>query len=351
MTKYDIARSYDWNYAHAPRPPEPRDVAVVRGDWRFCGLPVHSPIGIPAGPLLNSAWILYYAALGFDTLTYKTVRSAYRACYEPPNLLPVSSQMLADEGGTLEVADGAYDTWAISFGMPSKAPEEWRVDVERARRGLGPGQVLSVSVVASPSAGWTMRQVADDFALCAQWAVDAGAQVVEANLSCPNVCTQEADLYLSPEAAAEIASTVRARIGKTPLALKVGLFPGPEQAEALILAVSPHAEAISATNSITAKVRDADNQVLFGGLRRGIGGRAITERCNQEMRMLAEIVRRTEADIDLIGVGGVTTAQDVRARLAAGAAHVHLATAPMIDPEAGLRIRNELAIMRKELAQ
>jgi dihydroorotate dehydrogenase len=308
-------------------------------------LPVSSPIGIPAGPLLNSKWILYYAALGFDSLTYKTVRSSFRACYAPPNLLPVISETLAGDGATLTAAPhaAAFDTWAISFGMPSKAPETWTADVERARRGLSPGKLLSVSVVASPEAGWTMRQVAEDFATCARWAAEAGAHVVEANLSCPNVCTREADLYLSADAAAEIASTIRARIGAMPLALKVGLFPGPDEAEALVRAVSPFADAVSATNSITARVRDEDNQVLFGGLRRGIGGRSVAERCNREMAMLARIVGETGSKLRLIGVGGVSTAKEVLERIAAGAEHVHLATAPMIDPEAGLRIREELA--------
>ena len=46
---------------------------------QFCGIPVQSPLGIPAGPLLNSRWLLYYASLGFDVLTYKTVRSSARA--------------------------------------------------------------------------------------------------------------------------------------------------------------------------------------------------------------------------------------------------------------------------------
>jgi hypothetical protein len=46
-------------------------VPDVPGHWTFCGLPVASPLGMPAGPLLNSRWILHYAALGFDVLTYK----------------------------------------------------------------------------------------------------------------------------------------------------------------------------------------------------------------------------------------------------------------------------------------
>ena len=70
---------------------------------------------------------------------------------------------------------------------------------------------------------------------------------------------------------------------------------------------------------------------------------AITRRCEEELRMLCGLIRKIGADVELIGVGGVTTAEDVRGRLAAGAGHVHLATAPMIDPSVGLRIRKELA--------
>lgn len=342
--RYDISRTYDWNYANAPSPSVETAPAAVPGDWSFCGLPVDSPVGVPAGPLLNSDWILYYARLGFDTLTYKTVRSSFRACYEPPNLAPVAVPELRDPDSEIVLAPegAAYDTWAISFGMPSKTPADWRADVECARRGLAKGQVLSVSVVASPAADWSMAQVAEDFARCAGWAEEAGAQVVEANLSCPNVCTKETDLYLDADAAAEVASAVRAAV-KVPVALKIGLFPDTETAEQVVRAVAPHVDALSSANSITAKVRSRDGEPLFGGLRRGIGGAAITRRCEEEMRMLSGLVREIGADLDLIGVGGVTTAADVRARLAAGAGHVHLATAPMIDPLVGLRIRKELA--------
>jgi dihydroorotate dehydrogenase len=338
IDRYDIGESYEWNYRNAPDAPREVDVPALPGEWTFCNLRVASPLGMPAGPLLNSRWILYYAALGFDVLTYKTVRSRFRASYDPPNLLPVDPRTdLTGEGLELdEAAPGAaVSSWAISYGMPSRDPSEWRPDVERARRGLGAGQLLSVSVVASPEPGWTMTQLADDFAQCAVWAAEAGAHVVEANLSCPNVCTQEADLYLSPAAAAEIASTLRARLPRAvPLALKIGLFPSEEQAAAVLRAVSPFAQSVSSTNSITASVRGR-----FGGLRRGIGGAATTQRCLAELAMLAGL----GTPLKLIGVGGVMSARDVRDRLAAGAEHVHLATAPMIDPFVGIRIRRELA--------
>jgi len=342
---YDYRRSYDWNYANAPSDPWHGEVPAVPGTWDFCGLKVNSPLGVPAGPLLNSSWILHYARLGFDVLTYKTVRSNDRRCYELPNLLPVSAGQLTGKNDSVTAADSAERTrsWAISFGMPSKEPSVWRADVERARKGLSDGQVLAVSVVASPEPDATLEWITQDFARCAYWAKEAGAQVVEANLSCPNVCTSEGQLYTSPEASSLVSQAVREAVGQLPLALKIGLFRNPVEADAFIAAVSPYVDALSTTNSISAAVTDGDTK-LFDGLTRGIGGMCIRDRCLEEVKILAAIIRRRRLPIHLIGVGGIFTAADVRSRLDAGAHHVQLATAAMLDPTVGVRIRKELLI-------
>ena len=96
MFRYAPNRSSDWNYEHAPDEQafegrRPLDAPVPGRDWDFCGLPVSSPLGMPAGPLLNGRWVLRYAHAGFDVLTYKTVRSRARECYPLPNLQPVAA--------------------------------------------------------------------------------------------------------------------------------------------------------------------------------------------------------------------------------------------------------------------
>jgi dihydroorotate dehydrogenase len=339
--RYDITRTYDWNYDHAPERPPEVDVPECPGEWDFCGIPVNSPLGMPAGPLLNSRWLLYYAALGFDVLTYKTVRSRYRACYGLPNLLPIEAPQFDDATECVRVAAGGAPSWAISFGMPSKEPLDWQEDVQRARRGMRPGQVLVVSVVASPQAGWTMDDTVSDYVALARMARDAGAQAIEANISCPNVCTAEGEVFLSQEASRAVASEMRAAVPELPLILKIGKFPTPEQARAHIEAVNGYADALSTVNSLTARVRGAGGEWLFDGLKRGIGGECVRERANAEAVRLRDIVERTGARLKLIGVGGVFTAADVRERLAAGAHNVQLATAAMLDPQVALRIRRE----------
>ena len=237
----------------------------------------------------------------------------------------------------------AEESWAISFGMPSKDPDVWQEDVEAARRGLPAGKVLVVSVVASPEDEWTLGRIAADFARCARLARDAGAHAIEANLSCPNVATQEGHLYASPEASREIAAALRDAAPALPIVLKVGLFNDAGHAEALVGAVTGYADAISTTNTITAVVRRPDGTPIFDGQRRGIGGRLIGARSLAELVMLRDAIDRAGSNLGLVSVGGVSSAPDVLERLAIGADHVQLATAAMLNPMVGITIRDALS--------
>ena len=47
-------------------------------------------------------------------------------------------------------------------------------------------KLLVVSVVGTVQDGWSMDDLADDYARCARWAVESGADAVETNFSCPS---------------------------------------------------------------------------------------------------------------------------------------------------------------------
>jgi dihydroorotate dehydrogenase len=349
LPRYDPAQSYAWNYDHAPTATPGEDSLAgllpphvpVPGKWDFLGLPVASPLGIAAGPLLNGRWLLYYAALGFDVLTYKTVRSVERACYPLPNLQPVHCGQLAGGEGPVPAADSMTGSWAVSFGMPSKHPDAWRADLEATRRRLPPGKVLVVSVVGTIQDGWSIDDLGADYALCARWAVDAGADAVETNFSCPNVSTCDGQLYQDVPSAARVAAQVRQAIPGVPYAIKIGRVTGADEADALLNAVGRTADALSMTNSIATTVAAADGSLLFGGERRGICGDATRAASIDQTRLFARLVRARGLPLAHIGVGGARTAQHVRAYLDAGACAVHLATAVMLDPAVALRIRQE----------
>ena len=119
---------------------------------------------------------------GFDVLTYKTVRSQARECYPLPNLQPVVCDQLQGDEVELPATRQMTGSWAVSFGMPSASPDVWRKDIEQTRDQLPAGKVLSVSVVGSEQPGGTLEDLADDYAVCAKWAVESGADVIIAHV-------------------------------------------------------------------------------------------------------------------------------------------------------------------------
>jgi dihydroorotate dehydrogenase len=292
-----------------------------------------------AGPLLNGGWILYYASLGFDLLTYKTVRSRHRGCYPLPNLQPIEGITWRGGDQPLLARDQMEGSWAVSFGMPSKTPDVWRADVEQTRRALPPGKLLSVSVVATPESHWTINEVADDFALCARWAVESGADCVEANFSCPNVASADGQLYQKPELARLVAGRIRTAIGSRPLLIKVGHVTDELLARQLSEALTPSVNALVMVNCVSAEVIGPGQQPLFEGQKRGIAGEAIREAALDQIRLFAGVIRRTGLPLRLIGVGGIATADHVRTHLEAGCEAIQLATAAMLDPGLGLKLR------------
>ena len=317
------------------------DVPVVDGEWSYCSQPVDSPLGIAAGPLLNGRWLLYYASLGFDILTYKTVRARERESYGLPNLQPIawpSGKALPEEVDTPTAMEGS---WAISFGMPSKPPRFWQDDVTATRSRLAKGKFLSVSVVATPGPDDSIDDVAADYARCARWAADSGADGVEANFSCPNVSSVDGQLFLNATDAGIVVARLREAMPKKPLLLKVGHFTEKERARAFFEAVALHIDALVMVNGVSTRVRNAHGELLFEGRCRGIGGEAIRGLVFEQLAWFAGFIRENGRPVRLIGVGGLGQAADVSQALGLGCEAVQFATAAMLDPGLGLAIRKE----------
>ncbi|MCG8652222.1 MAG: hypothetical protein MI861_20450 [Pirellulales bacterium] len=343
LPRYRIDRTYRWNYDHSPEPVKV-DVTELAGSFSFAGLPTRGPLGVSAGPLLNGRWILYYASLGFDVLTYKTVRSRARQCYELPNLVHVPDQRRL--GGDSDVVASGHSTgsWAVSFGMPSAPPDHWRADIESTRRQLAGDQLLNVSVVGTVQPHWTVEDLAADYAQCARWAVEAGADTVEANLSCPNVDTCDGQLYQQPPQAGMVAEAIRQAIGSVPLILKIGHVMDESAGQRLLDAVATSTSAIAMTNSIPSRVAaSVGGNWHFAGATRGICGLATYDASLRQVAMFARLIESSRYKLKIIGVGGAGNAQQVREYREAGAECVHLATAAMLRPDVALKIKHDLA--------
>ena len=339
---YDPAKTYDDNYDNGPFA---MDAADLREDaepqFTFLGFPISFLFGIAAGSLPTSRHTDAAFRLGYDVVCYKTQRSGEFPCNPFPNVLPL------DVDGDLTLENLAHPlitrvnypedvrelTITNSFGVPSRGPHVWVDDVKQALKGVGKGQLLIMSVVGTIKPGFSEEEYYDDFATAAREAVDAGAQAVEVNLSCPNVASEGVICY-SPDAVEQIVSRTKKAIGDVPLVIKVGYYK-PDQQELLeniVARVAPNIAAISAINTLAGEIRDADgNQALpgEGRLRSGVCGAGITWAGLDMVRRLDDLRQDSNYLYEIIGVGGVMTPDDFWAYRQAGADVVMSVTGAM----------------------
>lgn len=336
---YDIHKSYEENYAEGPFFSGELPPAGGPPRYRFLDFEVNAPLGVPAGPLLNARWVDLYARLGFDLPVYKTVRSLPRAVHPAPNCLFLKDpgDLTPDRFGERLTATDAPPADATrisitnSFGMPSRAPETWQADMEKARAACGAGQVFIASCVGTPGQG----DLWDDYARTAAMCREAGAQVVEVNLSCPNVTTGEGSLFTDPDTARRICRETARALGPVPLMIKVGYYTDADVRAEVARAVAPFVAAIAGINTLSFEVVGEDGGQALPGegrLRSGVCGAAI-RRCGLEQVKALKALKSSEKyDFSLVGVGGIMTPADADAYLEAGADAVMSATGAMWDP-------------------
>lgn len=344
MTAYRAARSFAWNAAHPPKlPPRPRKLPtpppVPLFDRRLA-----SPIGIAAGPLPTSKWIEAYARLGYGLLTYKTVGSAARPAPSAPNLLACR---LGDPAVTVPKPprrpDPAALTLAVSLGLPSPGPEVWRADVKRARARLAPDQLLIVSVAGTPAPGGDAEQLAQDYAACARWAAEAGADAVELHLGAPKQAGERTPMVFEDrELAGYIVERARRATGARPLLAKLGALGGPRALHELATRLAPWLDGFVLVGGLPRKVVTPDGKPAFPGAGRDIVevvGADIHDACRLQVEELIAWRKAGAWDRRILAVGGLTTTARARAALEAGASAAMIATAALADPLFAARFR------------
>ena len=220
-----------------------------------------------------------------------------------------------------------------SFGVPSRGPRVWIDDMKRASKGAGKGQLLIMSVAGTIKLGFSEEEYYDDFATAAREAVDAGAHVIEVNLSCPNVASEGVICY-SPDAVRQIVQRTKKAIGDVPLIIKVGYYKPEQQKllEDIVARVAPNIAAISAINTLAGEIRDANGEQALPGagrLRSGVCGAGITWAGLDMVRRLDALRTEKEYSYEIIGVGGVMTPDDFWSYRKAGADIVQSVTGAM----------------------
>ncbi len=341
---YRLDRSYAWNYAHAPALPRVRRIPSGPGS-RLFDYALNSSLGVSAGPLLNSKWVEAYARLGFDILAYSTVRTMPRQAHSLPNILHVENREAAAVA-TRRARDASETTLAVSLGLPSMEPEVWRRDVRRARERLGKGQVLVVSVVGTHVPGADADALIGDYALCAAWAADAGADIVEVHLACPDPFAEQPQMiFENIPLSAQILYRVRTTV-PVPVIAKLGAFRTPRGLHETATKLAPWTHGFSLVHAIHRWVVDEKGNPAFDGTGRDraeITGSATFPLCSRQVLEMISWRRAGAWDRPILGTGGVTTVDRARLLLREGTDIVMVGTAAMVDPLFAVRFREALA--------
>lgn len=338
---YRVDRSWAWNYGHAPSLPRLRRLPASTGGGYLFGRPLNSRLGVAAGPLLNSKWVEGYARLGFDVLTYATVRSREVLAHALPNIRHVDNREQAAVVTRRPAANGV-PTLAVSVGTPSVDPDVWRRDVGRAKEKLGRGQVLIVSVAGTPDPGGTPEALAADYALCAAWAFEAGADVVEVQLAAQDPFVEQPQaLFENAPLAALILHGVRSVVSR-PVIAKLGPFRTPRQLHETATRLAPWAGGFTLVHGVERRVVDDAGDAAFEGAGREraiiVGADVFPVASRQIAEMLAW--RKAGAwDRAILAVGGISTVERAQAILQDGADAVLVATAALYDPRFAARFR------------
>jgi dihydroorotate dehydrogenase (NAD+) catalytic subunit len=169
-----------------------------------------------------------------------------------------------------------------------------------------------------------------------------GVDGVELNISCPNV-SGGVDFGADAEMCGNLVAGVRAAC---PVAVIAKLTPNVTRiADIAAAASAAGADAVSLINTVLGMAVDwRGRRPLLGNVVGGLSGPAIKPVALRCVHQVAQAV-----DTPIIGIGGISTIDDVMEFLVAGASAVQIGTANYVDPTVSTRLIDELPAALGEL--
>ncbi|MEM3700867.1 MAG: dihydroorotate dehydrogenase [Candidatus Bathyarchaeia archaeon] len=197
-----------------------------------------------------------------------------------------------------------------AMGLLNPGIEEFAKEIGEAKK------VLNVPLIVSVY-GFT----AEEYATVAKKAVEAGADAVELNVSCPHVKGAGSEIGQNPEILKEVVKKVKSIVPK-PVFVK--LSPNVTNiAEIAETAENAGADAITAINTVKAMAIDVEtSKPILSNKVGGLSGPAIKPIA---LRCVYDIYEQVK--VPIIGCGGITNWQDAVEFLLAGASAVQIGTA------------------------
>ena len=165
----------------------------------------------------------------------------------------------------------------------------------------------------------------DDYCVAAQ-KLDNLVDMIELNISCPNVKEGGIAFGIKPKSVENITRLVKDALKKTPLMVK--LSPNVENiSDNAAAAEFGGADAISLINTLTGMAIDLERRApVLKNIIGGVSGAGIKPIALRMVYQAAKAVK-----IPVVGMGGITTAEDALEFMCAGAAAVQVGTANFSD--------------------
>ncbi len=178
----------------------------------------------------------------------------------------------------------------------------------------------------------------EEYGIMCEKLADAGVDMIEVNISCPNVKAGGLAYGTRPELAAEVTKVAKAHAGSVPVMVK--LSPNVTDITEIAKAVADAgADALSLINTLRGMRIDVmSNRPVLKMNTGGLSGPAVLP---VAVRMVWEVANAVK--LPILGMGGVSKGEDAAQLMLAGASAVAVGTALFADPYTPLTVRDGLA--------
>ena len=182
----------------------------------------------------------------------------------------------------------------------------------------------------------------EEYGVMCEKLAGAGVDMIEVNISCPNVKAGGLAYGTRPELAAEVTQMAKSHAGKVPVMVK--LSPNVTDITLIAKAVADAgaeaagADAVSLINTIRGMRIDVNTRRPI--LKMNTGGLSGPAVLPVAVRMVWEVAQAVK--IPILGMGGVSRGEDAAQLMLAGATAVAVGTALFADPYAPIKVRDEL---------
>ncbi|MCB0217509.1 MAG: dihydroorotate dehydrogenase [Caldilineae bacterium] len=287
--------------------------AAVDLSVEIAGLRLPNPLVLASGILGTHASLMVRCArAGAGAITAKSAGPVPRGGHVNPSCVDFG-------GGLLN---------AIGLANPGAEAEVALLAETRAQLAE-----LGVPLIAS-----IFADTVDNFARVAEHISRAAPDLIEVNISCPNVGSEFGEPFAGqPESAAAVTAAVKAATG---IPVIVKLAPNvPSIARIARAVVEAGADALCAINTMPGMLIDAESGLpVLQNRSGGLSGPALKPIALNAVYQIARVVQ-----VPIIGTGGVSTGQDAIEMLSAGASAVGIGSAVYADgPDAFGRIAREM---------